>query len=591
MSPRNKPAFLMRWLLIGILTLISSCTPRGSTSEPFDGQWTAAFKLETNTGSAQTNTVWFTFIFDLQQEGEDVNGSIRVEGMDASGVIHGTVDEQGALHGTMRMSWDDHDWESLTLNLLPNGTSGTGTAIYKAATNEIHLYSINLLRAAAASFVSPTYTSSPITPTQGAHIIWLEDSYGWLGAANSRGKADGWVMGFNATHDDIELELYTEHGGLTMVDDWLGYREKGVDMDWPMPDIGLFTSSREYAQWDVWLDLTPYLQGYDLNLFHPSALRNWQDKNGNQFGLPVTLYGPMLIYNRDLFDAAGIPYPPHRYGEPYADGEEWNIEKVEEIAILLTLDENGRNPTHPDFNAQDIVQFGFTPQWLPLADIVSLFGTDPVFDASGPVTVPDSWREALHWYHSGMWEKHFIPNAEQVNGLGGNAFDSGRVAMAYSQTWYFCCIESVAYWDLAALPSHNGRVTGSLVSDGFGILDISSEPQAAVEALYYLTTLPELAEYRPGFPALNALQAAQFSEWEAQFPQSVDWQVASDSLTFPEFAPQPYCAPRHSRFEYQIAEFLKSMTSAPLLDLDAALDELEADLQALLREWGPLSCL
>ncbi len=438
-----------------------------------------------------------------------------------------------------------------------------------------------------------TLISACTTPTQRAHVVWLEDSHGWLFAADSRDKAtgSGWVKEFNATHDDIELELYPEHGGISLVDDWLAYREQGSDMDWPMPDIGQFTWSRRYGQWDVWLDLTPYLQDYDLSVFHPAALRAWQDKDGNQFGLPVRIYGPMLVYNRDLFDAAGIPYPPHGYGEPYADGEEWNIEKMEEIAILLTLDANGRNPTHPDFNANEIVQFGFTPGELQLADIAALFGTDAVFDGSGPVTVPDSWSEALHWYHSGIWEKHFIPNAEQVFALDNNAFASGRVAMAYTQTWYFCCIESTVNWDLAALPSHNGRVTGSLVSWGFGILDISPQPQAAVEALYYLTTLPELADHAGGFPALKALQADEFSAWEEKFPQGVDWQVVRDSLTFPEFAPQPYCAPRYSSFEYPIEEFLKGMTSSPLPDLDAALDELEADLQATMQEWGQLSCL
>jgi multiple sugar transport system substrate-binding protein len=593
MSPMRKPAFFrLHWFLVGILTLISSCTPRGSTSEPFDGQWTAAFKLETNTGSAQTGTPWFTFIFDLQQEGKDVNGTIRVEGMDASGVIHGTVDEQGVLHGTMRMSWDDHDWESLKLSLLPDGASGTGTAIYKAAPNEIHLYSINLLPAGSTSFVSPTHTSAPSTPIQKAHIVWLEDSHGWLVAADDydHARAKGWVTGFNDTHDDIELELYTEHGGINMVDEWLSLHEKNVAISMPMPNIGLFHSSRDYAQWDVWLDMVPYLQGYDLSVFHPSALRDWQDKDGKQFGLPVTVYGPMLIYNRDLFDAAGIPYPPHRYGEPYADGDEWNIEKMEEIAILLTLDANGRNPTHPDFNAQEIVQFGFTPQWLQLVDMVSLFGTDSVFDASGPVSVPDSWREALHWYHAGMWEKHFIPTTEQANELGGNAFDSGRVAMAYSQTWYFCCIKSVLYWDLAALPSHNGRVTASVVSDGAGILEISPQPQAAVEALYYLATLPEL-DYRQGFPALNTLQEARYAALEEQFPQGVDWQVAKDSLIVPEFALHPFCAPRSSGFGYQIEEFLQNMTASPLPDLETAIDELEADLHATMQEWEKLSCL
>jgi multiple sugar transport system substrate-binding protein len=419
-------------------------------------------------------------------------------------------------------------------------------------------------------------------------VVWLEDSMGSMGVDED---ALAWVKEFNAAHDDIELELFLEHGVLNLVDDWRSRRLRGLEMDWPFPDIAPFYTSRSYGQWDIWLDLTPHLEDYDLSVFHPAALRAWQDSDGNQFGLPVTVYGPMLVYNRDLFDAAGIPYPPHRYGEPYADGEEWTIEKMEQIAILLTLDIDGRNPTHPDFNANEIVQFGFIPQWLPLPDIVALFGTDAVFDGSGPVSMPGSWSDALHWVHSGIWEKHFIPNAEQVSRLGVNAFISGQVAMAYTQTWYFCCIESTVNWDLAALPSHNGRVTASLASDGFGIVDISTQPGAAVEVLYHLVTLPELIDQGGSFPALNARQADEFSEWEENFPQGVDWQVARDSLTFPEFAPQPYCAPRHSRFEYRIEEFLRAMTSAPLPDLDLALDELTADLQAMTQEWGGRSCL
>lgn len=577
-------------LLTAILGAVLACrgasdavpTPV-SASEPFEGRWTAAFTLEENTRLGQKNIKWLVFTLQLEQEGNEVSGTLEGQDNDVTGTLQGTVDDQGVFRGVMRLSWDAYDWESLMLSLSPDGASGTGTAIFKAGPDESHIYSINLLAGTSAASASPT-----IAPSQGVPIVWLEDSMGWMGYGED---ASGWVTEFNATHDDIEMELYLEHGVLNLVDDWRDRRLRGIEMDWPFPDIAPFASSRSYAQWDVWLDMTPYLQGYDLSVFHPSALRQWQGKDGNQFGLPITVYGPMLVYNRDLFDAAGIPYPPHRYGEPYADGEEWNIEKMEEIAIQLTLDANRRNPTHPDFNANDIVQFGFTPQWLRLEDIAALFGTDALFDASGPVSVPDSWREALHWYHTGIWEKHFIPNAEQATALDGNPFDSGQVAMAYSQTWYFCCIEDTVNWDLAALPSHNGRVTSSVVSDGFGILDISPHSQEAVEALYFLVTLPEMHEKAHGLPALSELQEAGYSEWQEQFPRDVDWQVARDSLTIPEFAPNPYCAPRYSGFERQLNEFLESMTSAPLPELETALDELAADLQATMREWGNLSCL
>jgi multiple sugar transport system substrate-binding protein len=422
-------------------------------------------------------------------------------------------------------------------------------------------------------------------PRQEAHVVWLEDLYGRFGLG-SDANTSAWVNEFNAAHDDVELELYLEHGVLDLVDNWRDLRLQGHEFDHPFPDVAPLSTVRRYGQWDVWLDLTPHLQEYDLSVFHPAALRAWQDKDGNQFGLPVTMYGPLLVYNRDLFDAAGIPYPPHRYGEPYADGEEWTIEKMEEIAILLTLDIDGRNPTHPDFNANEIVQFGFMAQWMPLADIAALFGTDAVFDGSGPVSLQGSWSEAVHWLHSGIWEKHFIPNKEQTFNIVRNTFSSGQVAMAYAQTGIICCIEPTVNWDLAALPSHNGRVTASLTSEGFGIVDISPQPEAAVEALYYLATLPELSDHVGGISALTARQTPELSEWDGQLPEDVDLQVARDSLIFPEFAPQPYCALRHSGFAGRLEVFLEGMTSAPLPDVDAALDELTAELQEIVQKEG-----
>ena len=43
----------------------------------------------------------------------------------------------------------------------------------------------------------------------------------------------------------------------------------------------------------------------------------------------------MLFYHRDMFDEAGLEYPPHAYGDPYIlDGEEvtWDMDTLAELA-------------------------------------------------------------------------------------------------------------------------------------------------------------------------------------------------------------------------------------------------------------------
>ncbi len=60
----------------------------------------------------------------------------------------------------------------------------------------------------------------------------------------------------------------------------------------------------------------------------------------------------LLYYNRDMFDAAGIPYPPAS-----ADSA-WTWDEFVEVAKQLTLDANGLHPDDEGFDANNIVQYG-----------------------------------------------------------------------------------------------------------------------------------------------------------------------------------------------------------------------------------------
>ena len=67
------------------------------------------------------------------------------------------------------------------------------------------------------------------------------------------------------------------------------------------------------------------------------------------------------MYNIDLFDEAGIPYPPSAYGDSYVDWDgnerEWNTETLREVAMILSVDANGNDATMGEFDTNNIVQF------------------------------------------------------------------------------------------------------------------------------------------------------------------------------------------------------------------------------------------
>ena len=61
-----------------------------------------------------------------------------------------------------------------------------------------------------------------------------------------------------------------------------------------------------YARSGALLDLTDLVT--DPERYYPLALEGFSD-GGVQYGLPATFSDVVLIYNKDLFDAAGLDYP------------------------------------------------------------------------------------------------------------------------------------------------------------------------------------------------------------------------------------------------------------------------------------------
>jgi len=303
--------------------------------------------------------------------------------------------------------------------------------------------------------------------------------------------------------------------------------------------------------------------------------------------LPFAVYPSALWYNKDLFDEAGLEYPPHEFGAPYADGDDWTFDKLRELAIFLTVDAEGNTPTDDGFDPDNIVQFGYHPMWTDIRGQWTFFGAGNFVDADGDAHMPEVWEEAAQWYYDAMWQDYFVPNDNYVNSdllAQGNTFGSGNVAMNPNHTWYTCCFEGVN-WDVAAIPSYEGNMTAKLHADTFAIPACSDNPEASFEVLGLMLDdyAAELLQVYGGLPARASLQEEALATMQANFPDA-DLNVFIAALNYPDNPNHEAGMPNFNKASDRYGTFGSIYQSDPDLDLDAEIDKLIEDLQAIFDE-------
>ncbi len=393
---------------------------------------------------------------------------------------------------------------------------------------------------------------------------------------------------FNATHDDIKLEIIVSDFDVSR--QTLSTLIASGDAPDIVGPVGV-GGSNDYA--GSFLDLQPIIDelGYDLSRWNPGLVEFYRDPVEGLTGLPFATYPSFIWYNRDLFDAAGIAYPPQAFGEPYADGDEWNVDKLREIAMLLTLDANGNNATSPDFDPANIVQFGYAPQWWGddiRSAVTSPFGAGSFYDAeTGKAVMPENWAEGIRWFYQAWHTDHFAPSYDynQSDMLGaGNVFNSGKVAMAYSHLWYVCCVGDVPNWDMAVVPSYNGTYTSKLHADSFKILKYTEHPKEAFAVLDYLVAgdaMPKLLDVYGAAPSDEVFLQPFLDGLDERFPQGVNWDVAIESLSYPDNPNHESWLPAYTEAVTAIKNWTLNIWATPGLDIDAEMDALLATLQPI----------
>jgi multiple sugar transport system substrate-binding protein len=328
-------------------------------------------------------------------------------------------------------------------------------------------------------------------------------------------------------------------------------------------------------------------QDVDLSAYDEGALSAYRNEQGELLALPYAVYPSFIYFNKDLFDAAGLAYPPQQFGEQY-EGKPWDMDALRELGMRLTLDANGKNATEPNFDAKKIVQFGFIPQWQGNAlNEGAFFGAGDLTADDNSATIPPAWKDSWRWFYQARHVDHFVPDAtyENADAFGqGNVWSTGKVAMAWTHLWYTCCFDSsqVPRWDIAVVPSYNGTTTAKLHADTFAILKETRDPDAAFKVYMFLLQNEELRALYGGLPAITAEEPAYFATLNAKFALvKANWQVALDSLAYADVPSHEQYVPNYLKFQDRLAAFDQLVNATPGLDLGQEIDKLEADLTAI----------
>ncbi|MBC8249824.1 MAG: extracellular solute-binding protein, partial [Anaerolineales bacterium] len=171
------------------------------------------------------------------------------------------------------------------------------------------------------------------------------------------------------------------------------------------------------------LNLQPFLEGDEdlpLDDFYPQALSGFRWE-GELWGLPAEGNVYLMVYNKALFEAAGVPYP--RAG--------WTIEDFVRTAQALTSGEG------------DEKQYGFVPYMAEMQDLSFFLEQQGVelidYDTDPPTIHFDDLAtvEAVQWY-ADLALVHGVKPASPINAyksdIGGfqewmSLISSGRAAM------------------------------------------------------------------------------------------------------------------------------------------------------------------
>ena len=141
----------------------------------------------------------------------------------------------------------------------------------------------------------------------------------------------------------------------------------------------------------------------------------------------------VLYYNKDMFDAAGVEYPPTSLDNA------WTWDEFVAVAKQLTVDSNGKHPDEDGFNPDSITQYGCMVEnftWQLEEYCLTNGGGFYSEDGSEVAIGEDASIEGIQKVADLYLKDHVAPlSVGQTDDGCGRSIIAGTVAMTTNGTW------------------------------------------------------------------------------------------------------------------------------------------------------------
>lgn len=239
-----------------------------------------------------------------------------------------------------------------------------------------------------------------------------------------------------------------------------------------LPDVMFIPASsyRELVNKGTLLELTDkFDDSLPLDDFTQSA-RDVMEIDGKVYGLTACTVSPVIYYNKDIFDAAGVEYPSMDYENA------WTPEELLEVAKKLNSDD-----IHGLYNLDDANALN--------AGILSNGGTR-FNENQTKSTVNNAEAKEVFETVKGFMDAGVMPDSSILDSTGMTAtqlFQTGKVAMLMDGTWGMQELATTdVNWGVAPLPSYGKSLTHG-ASHLHGIASTSKHPEEAWKFVQFLS--------------------------------------------------------------------------------------------------------
>jgi len=321
---------------------------------------------------------------------------------------------------------------------------------------------------ATLSLAACTGGGSAPASTHSGGVVNITLSHGYTDVEAKAVTAQ--VATWNATHPDIQVKLVFNGGNDGALQKTLAGMAAGS-----MPDIAY-----EYGSSMAALAGRPQVVDLTSKVSDPSF--KWDDfysferdaatSNGKVYGVPALVDNLALVYNKKLFDAAGVSYPT----------SSWTWDDFRAAAKKLT------NATVKQYGwayvadgSEDTTWRWLAMLWQAGGSLLSSDGTKSAFNS------PAGLKATQLLHDMAVSDKSVY--LDQGNGNYLNLFNSGKIAMLWTGPWDLSSINSDVNYGVQILPAAAGVHSSIAGPDNWMVFNNgTARQQAAWTFLTWLTS-------------------------------------------------------------------------------------------------------